>query len=189
MLRSGLRPFTTKCLRRNVYDEMFTTKEGAAITSIRTVHPDDLPALKKIIDETELFPSELLDDMMARYFAGEDDSQWLTYDNGNPVAVAYVTPEPMTSGTWNALLLAVHPKVQGQGFGTALMRHIEGMLTERGARVLLVETSGLGAFKPTRQFYGKIGYKKEACIRDFYDAGDDKIVFRKALGASSQQEK
>ena len=150
--------------------------------NICPVTPDDLPALKKIIDGTELFPADLLDDMTAGYFAKEEESgYWLTYDDGEPVAVAYYVPEQMTEGTWNALLLAVHPERQSEGLGAALMQHVERTLVEQGERVLLVETSGLDAFERTRNFYRKIGYEEEARIREFYAAGEDKIVFRKAL--------
>jgi ribosomal protein S18 acetylase RimI-like enzyme len=50
-----------------------------------------------------------------------------------------------------------------------------------GGRVLLVETSGTPDFERTRAFYRKCGYEEEARIRDFYQAGADKIVYRKAL--------
>jgi ribosomal protein S18 acetylase RimI-like enzyme len=89
----------------------------------------------------------------------------------------------MTNGTWNVLLIAVHPDYQGQGRGAALMRHIEQMLSKRGERLLLVET--IASFDHTRAFYTKCGYEEEACIRDYYDAGQDKIVYRKALVATS----
>jgi hypothetical protein len=55
------------------------------------------------------------------------------------------------------------------------------MLRARGERVLLIETSGLGSFARTGVFYRKQGYDEEARIREFYGAGDDKIIFRKAL--------
>ena len=149
---------------------------------IRAVTPDDLPALKKVIDDNELFPPSLLDDMLAGYFAKDEASgYWLTCDDGEAVAVAYYIPERMTEGTWNALLLAVRPDYQGQGLGTILMRHIEQILKERGERALLVETSGLDDFERTRNFYRRNGYGEEACIREFYAEGEDKIVFRKAL--------
>lgn len=90
----------------------------------------------------------------------------------------------MTQGTWNLLLIAVHPDRQGRGFGSALMRHIEETLAARGERLLLVETSGSSGFERTRDFYRKIGYHEEAPIREFYQAGEDKVVFRKALGAA-----
>ncbi len=101
-----------------------------------------------------------------------------------PIGVAYYAPERMTSGTWNVLLIAVHPAHEGSGCGTALMRHVEADLAAHGARVVLVETSGLPEFERTRAFYRGIGYHQEARIRDFYDAGEDKIVFSKALPAA-----
>lgn len=61
------------------------------------------------------------------------------------------------------------------------MDHVERDLTARGARILLVKTSGVPEFARTRRFYGGLGYDEEARIRDFYEDGDDKVVFRKAL--------
>jgi GNAT superfamily N-acetyltransferase len=143
----------------------------------------DLTALRTIIDATGLFPSAWLDAMAAGYLTSTADGEaWLTADDdGRPVAVAYYAPEPMTDGTWNVRLIAVHPDRQGRGYGVALMRRIEDALAARGARVLLVETSGRPAFAGTRAFYHARGYEQAACIREFYAAGDDKVVFRKAL--------
>jgi ribosomal protein S18 acetylase RimI-like enzyme len=88
----------------------------------------------------------------------------------------------MTNGTWNVLLIAVRPDQQGQGRGAALMRYVEQTLTARGERLLLVET--IASFEQTRAFYRKCGYDEEACIRDYYDVGQDKIVYRKVLNAA-----
>jgi ribosomal protein S18 acetylase RimI-like enzyme len=149
---------------------------------IRHVTPDDLPALKAVIDATELFPSELLDDMVAPYLSGAGNNDtWLTIDEDGPVAVAYYAPERLTEGTWNLYLIAVHPDYQGHGHGAALVHHIEQALAVRGERVLLVETSGLPNFERTRAFYRKCGYDEEARIREFYQVGEDKVIFRKAL--------
>lgn len=152
---------------------------------IRPVHRNDLPALKRVIDANELFPSEMLDEMVAPYLDGAETGEfWLTIDDGGPVAVGYCAPERMTDGTWNMLLIAVEPARHDQGLGAAMMKEVERMLDERGQRVLLVETSGLPGFERTRGFYARIGYDEEARIRDFYRAGEDKVVFRKALAGS-----
>ena len=112
----------------------------------------------------------------------DSDRFWITYDNGSsPAGVAYYAPEPYTQGTWNFYFIAVHPHSQGQGYAARLLHYIEQMLAERGERVLLVETSGLSNFERTRAFYRKQGYEEEARIREFYKAGDDKIIFGKAL--------
>lgn len=115
---------------------------------------------------------------------GDDPNQpefWLSYDDGSPAAVAYCAPEAMTMGTWNVLLIAVHPDRQGEGIGAQMMSYIEAKLASAGARVLLVETSGTDDFIRTRAFYAQQGYDEEARIREYYDVGDDKVVFRKAL--------
>lgn len=154
---------------------------------IRPTVAADLPALKQVIDSNELFPSEMLDDMIAAYFANPASGEfWLTDEDekdGGPVGVAYCAPERMTEGTWNLLLIAEHPTRQGQGRGAAMLKYVERALMSRGQRVLLVETSGLPSFERTREFYRKNGYDLEGRIRDFYNAGEDKIVFRKALNA------
>ncbi len=147
-----------------------------------------MAGLKAVINATGLFPAEMLDEMTAAYFDGAAPYEmWLTFDQDGPLAVAYCCPERMTQGTWNLLLIAVHPARQGQGVGAKLARHVETALAEAGERILLVETSGLPEFERTRAFYRRLGYAEEARIREFYRAGEDKIVFRKALlrGAES----
>jgi ribosomal protein S18 acetylase RimI-like enzyme len=135
-----------------------------------------------VIAATDLFPPDLLDGMTEGFFAGTPEAGfWLTLEGASPVALAYCAPERMTEGTWNLLLIAVHPHHQAQGLGAALVRAVEGALLARGARLLLVETSGLPAYVRTRAFYPRCGFTEEARIRDFYQDGEDKIVFRKRL--------
>jgi hypothetical protein len=49
------------------------------------------------------------------------------------------------------------------------------------AGILLVETAGLDSFDYVRSFYVGDGFENEARVRDFYDVGVDKIIFRKSL--------
>ena len=157
---------------------------------IRPATPDDKKALMAIADAIGLFsPQELkeLGGMLAAYFDGNLGSEhfWLTYDDGDPVGVAYYAPEQYADGTWNLYFIAVHPDRQREGLGGKLLRYVEQMLAEHGNRLLLVD-SGLPNFERTRTFYRKNGYDEEARIREFYKAGDDKIIFRKALTAPKQ---
>lgn len=155
---------------------------------IRLTTPDDTTALIALAEASGLFEpnqTEELAQMLGQHFSGETDSHdfWFTDDDNGPVGVAYVAPERMTEGTWNLYLIAIHPDRQRQGRGMALLAHIEQMLAKLGERVLLVETSGMDNFEYVRAFYRKSGYDEEARIREFYKAGDDKIVFRKSLVA------
>ncbi len=166
---------------------------------IRPTMPDDTTALIALADATGLFqPKQLeeLGEMLSDYFGGSSDSDslrdgkaerfWITDDDNGVVGVAYCEMERMTDGTWNLQLIAIRPDRQGQGRGATLLRYVEQTLMAYGGRVLLVETSGLPDFERTRTFYRKCGYDEEARIRDFYKAGDDKIVYRKALSAQGQ---
>jgi ribosomal protein S18 acetylase RimI-like enzyme len=149
---------------------------------IRPITCDDLDALKSVVDATGLFPSQLLDEMTAAFLAGQASEEvWLTDDENGPLGLAYCAPERMTQGTWNLYLIAIAPQHQSQGRGGALLRAVESRLPERGAHLLLVETSGDPSFERAQEFYRCHGFSEEARIHDFYQRGEDKIVFRKAL--------
>lgn len=148
---------------------------------IRCFVRDDLPAVRRLIDATTLFPSEMLNDMVLAFLEGSSPEVWLVSIDVEPVGIAYCAPERMTEGTWNLYLIAVHPDRQRCGHGDALIRAVERAVVARDGRVLLIETSGLASFAGQRTFYGSRGYAEEARIRDFYQAGEDKVVFRKAL--------
>lgn len=149
---------------------------------IRALTAADLPGIKHIIDATELFPSEMIDGMAAAFFDGGATSEfWLAAGEADPVGVAYCAPERMTDGTWNLYLIAVHPDAQRQVRGAALIRAVEQRVLGKDGRVLLIETSGLGSFAGQRAFYQSLGYREEARIHDFYQAGEDKVVFWEAL--------
>jgi len=150
---------------------------------IRKAVKADVNALEEVIDSSELFPSELLETMMEDYLENEASQDiWLTMeDNGKPIVVAYTSPEQMTEGTCTLQLIAVRKDYQGKGVGRQMMKYVENMLREQGQRVLIVETSGLPHFALTREFYIKCNYSKEAVIRDFYEEGDDKVIFWKKL--------
>lgn len=115
--------------------------------SIRDVVAADVANLKKVVDSSDLFPPEMLDEMISGYLAGTEDCLWLTADNPDPTLIAYCAPEKMTEGTWNLYLIAVHESMQGTGIGTKAVKYLEEQLVaKKGCRILLVETSGLPEF-------------------------------------------
>lgn len=148
--------------------------------TVRTLMLADLPAIKEVIDSNDLFPSDMLDDMFSEH-AESGGECWLTAEQERPCAVVYCAPEPMADGVYNLLLISVHRSHQSQGVGQALVAYVEEKLRAQGHRLLLVETSGTEDFARTRSFYEQLGYEQEATIRDYYDDGDDKVVYRKRL--------
>jgi ribosomal protein S18 acetylase RimI-like enzyme len=143
---------------------------------IQPTNKDETAALMSLAEASGLFePSqtEELAQMLNRHFddtAVASPEIWLTqFDDPQDsdqepvelpsiIGMAYIAPERMTEGTWNLLLIAIHPDYQKKGHGKALLHHVEQVLAEKGERVLLVETSGTDDFEYVRSFYRTNGY-------------------------------
>lgn len=153
------------------------------IKNIRPVIQADIDGLRTVLDSCELFPSEYLDEMIADYFNNADTQDfWFTcIVNNLPVAIGYCVPEKLTKGTYNLLAIGVTEDFQRKGIAKAMMNYIERQLKSKGGRILIVETSSDDAQIGARNLYQKNGYNQEAVIRDFWNDGEDKIVFWKKL--------
>ena len=77
--------------------------------------------------------------------------------------------------------MAVDPALHGAGIGTALLDAMERRLAG-AARLIVVETAGRADYAPTRAFYEARGYRAAARIPDFYEPGDDQVVYVKEPG-------
>jgi len=99
----------------------------------------------------------------------------------NVRAYACWGPVPLTQGTFDLYWIATHPDARGRGFGRALMDCVEGKAVEMNGRLLALETSAKASYAGTVEFYRRLGYEEVVRIRDFYDVGDDKIIFVKRL--------
>ena len=151
---------------------------------IRPVTASDEVGLMALAEHSGLFAPEhlaLVQETLTAYLSGSDEALWFTTDTPEPLGVLYCAPEVMADDVWNALMLIVHPDSHGQGVGTQLMQHAEQVLTAQGARLLIVETSGLDDFERARRFYGKLGFSEEARIAHYYAHGDAKVIFTKRL--------
>lgn len=150
---------------------------------IKKVNKTHIAGLKVVLDSSNLFPSHFLDEMISNYLNDFDSREiWFTgTDEGVPVALGYCVPEKLTDGTYNLLAIAVKKELQGFGIGQKMMAFIENLLVENENRLLIVETSSDDEYLLTRKFYEKLGYTKEATIRDFWKEGDNKIIYWKKL--------
>ena len=90
-------------------------------------------------------------------------------------------PRALTEGTFDLYWIAVDPQNRRSGVGKKLLVRVEEAVRQLGGRLLVVETSGLEKYAPTRRFYLATGYLLEATLRDFYADGDDLVIFTKRL--------
>ncbi|MEO7908546.1 MAG: N-acetyltransferase [Roseiflexaceae bacterium] len=154
---------------------------------IRPTTHDDAAAVIALGVATEMFAADEtgeLTKVLTDYFERKlpEGHAWITDDHEGEVrGVAYYAPTPFANGVCELLMIAVSPDCQRQGRGVALLQHVENALRANDQRLLLVETSGLPSYERARAFYKKYGFEQEARIRDFYQVGEDKVVFRKVL--------
>ena len=143
----------------------------------------DSEGLKNVLNTSGLFPSAYLEEMISDYFDNpETEDIWLTKAEGDKnLAVGYCAPEKFTEGTYNLYAIGVLLEQQGKGIGREMMLYLERLLIDKSARVLLIETSSEEQFHLTRKFYRDLGYVHEATIRDFWQEGEDKVIFWKKL--------
>jgi ribosomal protein S18 acetylase RimI-like enzyme len=90
-------------------------------------------------------------------------------------------PRALTDRTYDLYWIAVGPNARRGGVGRGLLSATEDAIRKLGGRLLIVETSGLPKYEPTRAFYLATGYTKEATLKDFYSDGDDLVIFTKHL--------
>lgn len=148
----------------------------------RPAAKQDIETIGQIAGDTDLFPPEMVDNMIAGYLDQSSQDIWIVGElDDRVVTFGFCEPERMTEGTWNLLSIGVDPALQGQGYGGKMMSYIEQQLSNASQRILIVETMGTPELAQTREFYRKNGYTEEARIREFYEAGADKVVFWKHL--------
>jgi len=102
---------------------------------------------------------------------------------GAMVGFACYGPTPLTVGVYDLYWLAVDPDARRQGVGRALMARLEKDVRRNGGRMVLIETVSGDEYQAARRFYESCDYRYQAVIHDFYDVGEDLLIFGKRLGA------
>jgi D-alanine-D-alanine ligase len=105
------------------------------------------------------------------FLVEKEDDQVLGY--------ACYGPRSLTIGTFDLFWIAVDPNARRSGVGRKLLAACEEAIKKLDGRLLVLETSGLPTYIPTRNFYLATGYTLEATIKDFYRDGDDLVIFTK----------
>jgi ribosomal protein S18 acetylase RimI-like enzyme len=124
----------------------------------------------------------MLPEIIAEYTRGSDLQVWNVVEfNGKVAGFAFAEPERLTDRTWNLRAIGVDPACHRLGIATALLTGIETTLRARAARLIVIETTDSEDQTAARAFYPQRGYNEGARIREFWEAGVDKLVFCKQL--------
>ncbi|MDF1688383.1 MAG: GNAT family N-acetyltransferase [Cycloclasticus sp.] len=152
------------------------------ITETTKEHKEEL---KKVLSASGQFDAESIVyvlETLDNHLENPENEIWFTALENEPVGFAYCAPEAVTLGTWNLLMLWTKEGYEGKGFGKSLVSAVECELKNRNARLLIVETSQLPEFETARAFYEKYGFTFEAEVKNFFDDGDNKLIYTKSQG-------
>jgi len=158
------------------------------VTRIRPIEAGDREAVRALVAGTGAFKPhevevamELVDVALTQ--KGQDDYHpyVLVEEDGAVGAYACFGKNPMTKATFDLYWIATRADRMGKGYGRAILSFVEGEVRRRGGRLLVIETSSQESYGTQRLFYEKTGYTLAAQLPDYYDEGDDKLIYIKRI--------
>lgn len=156
--------------------------------TIRPLRQEDRAAVVELVrltgfftPEEERVAAEILDVVLTQPGQRDYAVDVIEAPGGEVAGFVCYGPTPLTEGTVDLYWMAVHPGRHRQGFGQALLRHVETAVRAWKSRLIVIETSSKDKYAPTRQFYQRLGYAETARIPGFYRPGDDLVVYCKFL--------
>lgn len=156
------------------------------MTRIRPMLPHDRQQVYNILQDTNRFTIEEINvamELIDIYLFNKEQKDYniyVTEEKKNEI-LGYVCygPTPATFGTYDLYWIAVSPAIQGKGIGKCLLLFVEEQVKKKKGRLIIIETSSRDDYKETRNFYLKNNYQVAAQIKDFYNRGDDRVIFSK----------
>ena len=148
---------------------------------------DDIPVVQKIVSSTGFFHNyeiEVAVELVTEAVENGSSSGYyfvLAESMGRCLGYACYGPIACTEGSYDLFWIVVDQANRGQGVGLKLLASVEELLKPLNARNIYAETSGRDQYSPTRRFYDRAGFIREATIKDFYATGDDKLIYSKRV--------
>lgn len=158
------------------------------MTSIRPAETGDRGAIRALIEGTGAFRPHEVDvamELVDAYLTRLDQEDYhpfvLVEEDGTVASYACFGKNAMTAATFDLYWLATRTDRMGKGYGSRIVSFVESEIRRRGGRLLVIETSSKESYGDTRAFYEKIGCTLAAQLPDYYDEGDDKLIYLKPL--------
>ena len=152
-----------------------------------TICGNDLQQIKKILESTGFFYDfEVAIGMeIAEEYLKKNESSSYNFlaaeFNNELIAYTCYGEIPCTKKNFDLYWIAVRNDYRNFGIGRYIMTLTENAVKLQGGRKIYIETSSRLQYEPTRKFYLKCGYNESARLIDYYDIGDDKVIYDKKL--------
>jgi len=157
------------------------------ITFRTKVFEDDKENIREILHSSGFFYDFEIDvaiELAQEYleYGPESDYYFLFADiDGRTVGYTCFGPIACTKHSFDLYWIGVHEDTRGSGLGKILMKESEKIIKDLGGKGVYIETSSREKYIPTQRFYDSCGCDLIAQIKDFYDEGDDKLIYKRSL--------
>jgi GNAT superfamily N-acetyltransferase len=154
------------------------------VTSIRRIASGDREPIRALVAGTRAFKPHEVDvamELVDIALTQKEQQDYLPYvlteEDGTVAAYACFGKNPMTKATYDLYWIATRADRMGKGYGRAMVAFIAEQVRRAGGKLLVIETSSQESYGSTRLFYDKIGAALAATLPDYYDEGDDKLIY------------
>ncbi|MEK6677736.1 MAG: GNAT family N-acetyltransferase [Planctomycetota bacterium] len=155
------------------------------------VQPSDVDGVRNIVESTKFFSKDevevAVELVVARLTHGPSSGYYFLFGESDQEVVGYTCFGPIacTQASFDLYWIAVSERLRGQGVGKELIEQSEQSIKRMVGQRVYIETSSRPLYEPTRAFYLRCGYHEEARLRNFYAPDDDKVIYVRALQATS----
>jgi ribosomal protein S18 acetylase RimI-like enzyme len=169
--------------RQDPLRSKIASKQDFPIAFREEVKPEDCENVRHIVESSGFFsPDEVrvaVELVEERLSKGLASGYYFLFaeQEGRVAGYTCFGPISCTKGSYDLYWIAVHDDFRGLAIGRELLFETFRVIEDLGGIRIYVETSSRPQYAPTRSFYIKHGFEQEAVLKDFYDHGDDKIVY------------
>ena len=155
---------------------------------IRKFVAQDREAVQKILVASSAFSEgeiEVALEVIDVYLGNpkQKDYELFTSVDERDTVIGYlcIGSTPISSGTFDLYWIAVRPDSHGRGLGRELLLFAETLVRSKGGRLIVAETSSQPRYERARRFYEANNFQLLAHIKEYYNVGDDLLIYGKYL--------
>ena len=147
---------------------------------------DDVEKIKEMLRSTDVFTAVEIDiavELMEDTLSGKESCYQfiLARDHDKLLGYTCFGEIPLTNKRFDLYWIAVNKAYHNQGIGRQVLDKTEEAIKTSAGKIVYIETSGTVEYLNTQNFYFKQGYKLVARFSDFYEDGNDKLIYEKRL--------
>jgi GNAT superfamily N-acetyltransferase len=145
----------------------------------------DPPRIRALVEASGVFSAQearVAAELADTTLDGTETYRWLIAEqDGALVGYTCYDRIPLSKVSFDLYWIAVLPDLRGTGLAAELLARTAKFAKSKRGLWMFAETSSRDAYAPARRFYLKSGFTEIARMEDFYESGDDKLVYRLKL--------